>query len=86
MPIPKIYYENKFKYGDSVFKGETWKAFRPGEDIRFKSNWVARDTRGNAATCVNTREELVENAKMLGVKLKWKRKSNTPLKASPERL
>lgn len=65
--------EQRFKYGDSVFKGETWEAFRIGEDARIKDGWIARRN-GSLEACFNDRKSLVENAKRLGVKLKWKRK------------
>lgn len=59
----------------SVFRGETWSAFRPGEDKAFRKNWVTRRKHGDLCAVVNTKKQLTDNAKLCQVKLRWKRKS-----------
>jgi len=73
MSKPQVYY-TPYAYGDSVFKGETWRAYRPGEDKRFPRNWVSYDEKGNLGSCLGARKDLVENARRLGVKLKWSKR------------
>lgn len=51
-----------------------WDAYRPGEDAKFPNAWVSRD-RGVLCTCVNSKQQLTENAKLNSVVLKWKPKT-----------
>lgn len=55
----------------SVYAGETWTAYRPGEDERFTDAWVSRDRSGDLCTCVNSKKVLIANAKHNQVRLKW---------------
>lgn len=55
----------------SVFKGEEWDAYRPGEDKQFPEKFVSR-RKGAFCTVVNTIEELRENAKLCQVTLRWR--------------
>ena len=58
----------------SVYAGETWLAYRPGEDHRFKKDWVSRTQTGVLCSAVSSRADLVENARLCQVKLKWRPK------------
>jgi hypothetical protein len=64
-------YHGNFAFGTSVHQGETWRAYRKGEDKTFKTQFVSRSKNGVMCTVVNTRKALVDNAKMLGVELTW---------------
>lgn len=56
---------------ESIFKGETWLAYRPGEDVTFKDAWVSRTERGVMCSVVNSKQDLIANAKLCKVRLKW---------------
>lgn len=60
----------------SVYAGETWTAYRPGEDERFTDAWVSRDGTGDLCTCVNSKKVLIANAKHNQVRLKWYNREN----------
>lgn len=54
-----------------VHEGEIWMALKPGQDKAFPTKWVSRRTNGEAASIVNSRSELVENAGSNLVRLLW---------------
>ena len=53
----------------SIYRGHTWTVYPPGEDERFKKNWVTRDASGVLKACVNTYEQIITNAKLCEVML-----------------
>jgi len=75
MPGPsmaEIHYAQWKRNGSkSVYAGEIWHAFNPGQDKVFPKNFVSRRANGELATVVNSKEELVENAKLCQVILAW---------------
>lgn len=65
---------------NSVFNGDTWVAYRPGEDATYKDRWVSRDRDGRAMTIATTEEALRKNAETCEVHLKWHTPAATPAK------
>ena len=55
----------------SIYYGETWKAYEPGQDEVFHSNYVARRKGNELTACVGTKEDLMACAKSCQVDLKW---------------
>ncbi len=55
----------------SVFAGQLWTAYKRGEESILPSRWVLCDKNGKIDRVFKSRKQLLENAKMLEVKLKW---------------
>lgn len=68
------HYKYTHDLSKSLYAGETWTAYKPGEDKAFKDAWVSRRENGEVASVVNSKEELEKNAKDCGVTLRWPNK------------
>jgi hypothetical protein len=65
----------------SIYIGQTWRAYKPGEDKVFSTSWVTRNSSGEMMSCVSSLEELIKNAILCKVRLKWI--SGKPVEMSP---
>jgi hypothetical protein len=61
----------------SVYEGDTWLAYRPGEDAWFKNDWVSRGHDGEMRTVVRVRKELIKNAAHNRARLVWQKKNSS---------
>jgi hypothetical protein len=73
------------KLVESVWKGETWMAYRPGEDAQFPDAFTARSQSGFLHSVVNSEAMLIANAKLCQVKLKWFTKRKRILKPGKDK-